>query len=530
MGRTLILAGLLGAGLALGQYDLVIRNARVADGTGNPWYRADIAIAGGKIAAIGRLERPGAARVIDAADRIAAPGFIDVHTHIEGSVLERPEARNFVADGVTTVVTGNCGGSRVDLARFFAQIEEKRTALNVASLIGHNAVRAEVMGRANRLATAAELEKMRALVDQGMRDGAVGFSTGLIYVPGTYSNSEEVIELAKVAARHGGVYASHMRDEGDAGTAEKALEAIAEAIRVGREARLPVELSHFKIAAPRLWGLSEKTLAAVEAARREGVDVVVDQYPYLASSTGIAMLLPTWALADGADAVKQRLADPGTRARVLREMEQRWREMHGHQNLDWARVAQCAWDRALEGKSITQINAEKGRPENWTAELETVLEIQLGGGAQMIYSEMGDGDVERIMRYPHTAVASDGGIPEPGRGVPHPRSYGTNARVLARYVREKGVLTLEDAIRRMTALPARTFGLRDRGLLREGFWADLVIFDPARVADQATFDKPHQYSTGFDYVLVNGVPVIDDGRPADARPGRAVRRSGGLRQ
>jgi N-acyl-D-amino-acid deacylase len=510
---------------ALSQYDLLIRNGRVLDGTGNPWFRAEVAIVGGRIAAIGRLEQATAARVIDAQDRILAPGFIDVHTHIEGSILERPEARNFASDGVTTVVTGNCGGSRVDLAIYFAEVEENKPALNLASLIGHNSVRREVMGAANRHATPEEVAKMRARVEQGMLDGAVGFSTGLIYIPGTYSSSDEVVELAKGAARYGGVYASHMRDEG-----EKVLEAIAEAIRVGREGRMPVELSHFKISNPRLWGHADKSLAAVEAARREGIDVVVDQYPYTSSSTNIGMLLPSWALADGPAQVKQRLTDPATRAKIAREMEARWKKQHGRKHLDWAHVASCKWDPKLEGKTITQITAEKGRKKKLAQEIETVLEIQLGGGAQMVYDSMSQRDMERILRYPHTAIASDAGIPEFGSGVPHPRGYGTNARVLGKYARESGVITLEEAIRKMTSLPARTFGLRDRGLVREGFWADLVIFDPARVADRATYDKPHQYSAGFDFVLVNGVAVVDNGQPTAARPGQVVRRVGGPRR
>jgi N-acyl-D-amino-acid deacylase len=500
--------------------DLVIRNARVLDGTGNPWYRADIAIAGGKIIAIGRIGDASAARVIDAQERIVAPGFIDVHTHIEGAILERPAARNFLADGVTTLVTGNCGGSRTDLAQYFTEIEQKGAAINLASLIGHNSVRAAVMGTANRAPTPEELEKMRVLVDRAMQEGAVGFSTGLIYIPGTYASSDEVVELAKVAGRHGGVYASHMRDEG-----EQVQEAIAEAIRVGREAHMPVELSHFKIDNRRLWGRSEKTLAAVEAARREGIDVVVDQYPYTSSSTGIGMMIPSWALADGAEAIRQRLTDPATRAKILAEMKDRWGRHHGRKHLDFAHVARCAHDPKLEGKTIYQITHDKGRKPKLLQEFETVLEIQLAGGAQMVYDSMGPRDVERIMRYPNAAVASDAGIPEFGSGVPHPRAYGTNARVLGKYVREMGVITLEEAIRKMTALPARTFGLRDRGLVREGFWADLVIFDPAKVGDQATFEKPHQYSVGFDYVLVNGIPVIEAGQPAETLPGKVVKRS-----
>lgn len=362
---------------------------------------------------------------------------------------------------------------------------------------------------------------MQALVAQGMRDGAVGFSTGLIYIPGTYSSSEEVAALAKAAAPFGGVYASHMRDEG-----EQVMEAIAEALRVGRESGLRVELSHFKIDNPRFWGDSVKTLAAIDAARREGIDVVIDQYPYSSSSTNIGYLLPSWALADGEEQIRKRLSDPATRAKIAREMEERWRNQHNRSSMEWCHVASCKWNPALEGKTITQITVEKGRPKGLAQEIETILDIQLGGGAGMVYDSMSPADVERIMRHPYMTVASDAvGIPEFGVGVPHPRSYGTNCRVLGKYVREDKVIPLEEAIRKMTSLPARTFGIRDRGLVREGFWADLVIFDPATVGDRATFEKPHQYSTGLDYVLVNGVPVVEEGRPTSVRPGKVVRRA-----
>jgi N-acyl-D-aspartate/D-glutamate deacylase len=239
------------------------------------------------------------------------------------------------------------------------------------------------------------------------------------------------------------------------------------------------------------------------------------------------MLIPAWALADGKEAIEERLASPATRARIIREMEARWGQEHGRKLLDWAHVARCPWNPKLEGKTITEITLEKGKKKGLREDIETALDIQKGGGAQMVYDSMGDRDVERIMRYPYTAVASDAGLPEMGTGVPHPRAYGTRSRVLGRYVRELGVLTLEDAVRKMTALPARTFGLRDRGLLREGFWADVVIFDPARVGDRATYQQPHQYSVGLDFVLVNGVPVVEDGRPTEALPGRVVRRAGG---
>jgi N-acyl-D-amino-acid deacylase len=495
-------------------FDILIRNGRIVDGTGNPWFRADVGIIGDRIARIGRLPAATAYKVIDAADRIVAPGFIDVHTHIEGSIEKVPRADNFILDGVTTVVTGNCGGSRPDLAQWFAELEKLGIGINVASLIGHNTVRREVMGMANRPATAEEISRMQALVEKAMREGAVGFSTGLIYLPGTYSTREEVIALAAAAGKHGGVYASHMRDEG-----ESVLEAIEEAVSAGKAAGTSVELSHFKIDNRRLWGSSDQSLALVEKFRREGVDVVVDQYPYDRSSTNLGITLPSWAFADGK--IQENLANPDTRKKIIEEMEKKLREL-GHSNYDYAMVAEYEPDRSYEGKTITEITRLRGG-NGVAAEIETILEMIAQGGAQMVYHSMSNEDVERILRYPHTAIASDGGVREFGIGMPHPRSYGTNARVLAEFVRRRKLLTLEDAIRRMTSLPARTFRFKDRGLVREGLAADLVIFDPEKVDDKATFVQPHQYSTGFDFVLVNGRVMVEDGKILDVRPGRILR-------
>lgn len=498
-------------------YSIIIRNARVIDGAGNPWYRASIGLKDGKIAAIGALENATADRTIDAAERIVAPGFIDVHTHIERTVERLPRGDNYLLDGVTTVITGNCGGSTLDVGAWFGRLEKLGLGINVATLIGHNTVRAEAMGTVQRLAKPAEILRMQQLVDKAMRDGAVGFSTGLIYIPGTYSDTAEVVALAKAAARYNGTYASHMRDEG-----EKIIDAIDEAITVGREAGMPVELSHFKIANQRLWGASDKSLALVEKYRAEGVDVVVDQYPYDRSSTNLGTTLPSWALADGPAAIKERLTTPATRARISTEMVARMAEL-GHADYSYATVGSFAADHSFEGKTISEINVMKGRPPTPAAETETIFDLMLAGGAGMVFHSMGEADVDRIMQYPYTAVASDGGITEFGSGVPHPRSYGNNARVLAEYVRKRGTLRLEDAIRRMTTLPARTFHFNDRGIIREGAIADLVIFDPAKVQDKATYDKPHQYSEGFDYVLVNGRVAVDGGKLTEARSGQVIR-------
>lgn len=503
---------------AAADFDILIRGARVVDGTGNPWFRADIGLRSGRIAAIGPLEGRTADRVIDAAGRVAAPGFIDVHTHVERDLDKFPRGDNFLTDGVTTIVTGNCGGSRTNLAEWFAKLEKSGLGLNVASLIGHNSVRSAVMGTANRPATSEEIAKMQALVEQAMREGATGFSTGLIYIPGTYSNTEEVVALAKAAAKYAGVYASHMRDEG-----EKITEAIDEAVRVGKEAGMRVQISHFKIDNRGLWGASVKSLALVEKYRREGVDVVVDQYPYDHSSTNLGITLPSWALADGRQAIVERLKSPATRSRIKSDMLAHL-AAKGQPDYSYATVAGFEADRSIQGKTISQINVDRGRPATASSEAETILEILEKGTPSMVYHSMSMDDVERIMRYPNTAVASDGSVLEFGVGVPHPRLYGTNARVLAAFVRDRKVLTLEDAIRRMTSLPARTFAFRDRGMLREGFAADIVIFDPARVQDKATYPDPHQYTEGFDWVLVNGIPMIDNGKVAARAGGQVVRR------
>ncbi len=512
-----LLFGFALAAASAADYELIIRNARVLDGTGNPWYVADVGIHAGKIDAIGRLNNRTADRTIDAAQRILSPGFIDVHTHVESGIEKVPRGDNYLLDGVTTVVTGNCGSSILDLGGWFRKLEALRIGLNIASLIGHNTVRAEVIGTSFQKAADRDIEQMQRLVDRGMADGAVGFSTGLIYIPGTYSDTREVVALAKSAGRYGGVYASHMRDEG-----VDVLAAIEEAVKAGREANLRVQLSHFKIDNRRLWGYSEESLALVEKYRSEGVDVVVDQYPYDRSSTNLGITLPSWALADGSRKVQERLNNAALRTKIKGEMAKMLRDK-GQPDFSYATVASFRPNPEYEGKTISDINILKGRAKSIDNEIETILELMKQGGAQMVYHSMGESDVDRIMKYPNTAIASDGGVREFGVGIPHPRSYGTNARVLAEYVRRRNLLTLEDAVRRMTSLPARTFNFRERGMIREGMAADLLLFDPAKVQDKATYQQPHQYSQGFDYVLVNGVIMVDEGKLTDNRGGKILR-------
>jgi N-acyl-D-amino-acid deacylase len=497
-------------------FDLLIVNGKLVDGTGNSWRYADIGIKDGKIAAIGNLKSSGASRVIDATNRTVAPGFIDVHTHIEGSSLEVPTASNFLLGGVTTVVTGNCGGSNTDLRKYFYQLDSVKMSINVASLVGHNSVRRAIMGDLQRDPTAEEQQKMEVLVEQAMRDGAVGLSTGLIYVPGTYSQTSEVIGLAKAASKYGGVYASHIRDEGD-----HVDQAIEEAINIGRQAQLPVEISHFKVTYKPNWGKSKNTIEQVDRARASGIDVTVDQYPYVASSTTLNTLLPTWAFGGGLDSLKWRLHDKATRAKIKQEMMLTLKRKQ-LKNYGYAIVARYGADTIMNGKSITEINKVKGRKTKPSLEAETILEMVDNGSAQMVFFSMNEDDLKRIMNYPFNMIASDAGIAKFGSGVPHPRAYGTNSRVLGMYVRDLKVIPLEEAIRRMTSLPASKFNLTDRGLIRNGMAADIVIFDPNTISDKATFSNPHAYATGIDYVIVNGKITGEKGRHTGERSGRSL--------
>jgi N-acyl-D-amino-acid deacylase len=495
-------------------FDLVIKNGKIIDGSGNSWYYGDIGIQHGKITFVGKKDNYDARKTIDAKGLIVAPGFIDVHAHIEGGELTVPTADNFIFDGVTSVVTGNCGGSNLEVGQYFKRIDSVKTSINVATLIGHNTVRRAVLGDVNREPTAEEQIRMETLVEQAMRDGAVGLSTGLIYVPGTYAKTPEVVSLAKVASRFNGVYASHIRDEGD-----KVHEAVSEAIAIGRDAKIPVEISHFKVTYKPNWGRSAETIGLVENARLEGLDVTVDQYPYVASSTTLDTTLPTWAFSGGRDSLKLRLNDPVMRDKIKKEMLEGLKERK-LKNYSYAQVARYAPDTTYNGKNISEINKLKGRKPKAKYEAETILEmIAAINRTQMVYFSMDEKDLTRILQYPFNMIASDAGIAKFGSGMPHPRAYGTNARVLGRYVREQKVIRLEEAIRRMTSLPAQKFNLRDRGLVREGLAADIVVFDERTVGDAATYTSPHAYSNGFSYVIVNGETVVENGKHTGVRSG-----------
>ena len=501
-------------------FDLVITNARIVDGSGNPWFRADVAIKDGRIVRIGRIAPNTAAKTIDAKGQILAPGFIDVHTHVE-SVYSLPAAENFVRMGVTSLVTGNCGSSTTDVGQFLGRINEKPLAVNLATLVGHGSVRNKVMGLVDRAPTPEELKQMEGVVEQGMKDGAVGISTGLIYVPGTYAKTDEVVALARVASRFGGIYATHMRNEGD-----KVADAIRESIQIGEQAGIPVEISHFKISNKRLWGQTPMTLGLVREARARGLTVTVDQYAYTASSTSLASRMPSWVHAGGFEEAKKRLTDKATRECAISDMKDALKRS-GFKDYSFAVVASYGPDKSFNGKSIAEITKQVRNKSDVTSQIEQILEMYEAGGAGMIYHGMSEDDVKRIMQEPFTMIASDSGVRRADDdSVPHPRGYGNNARVLGRYVRELKLISLEDAVRKMTSLPAQTFGFRDRGLIREGFAADIIIFDENTIADQATFDRPHQYPLGISYVLVNGTVVLANNQMTDARPGTALRGAG----
>ena len=491
--------------LVLGQKraDILIRNGKIIEGAGNSWYYGDVAIKKDKILAIGNLDNYKAKRVINANRQVVSPGFIDVHTHIEGDEKVTPTADNFIYDGVTTVITGNCGSSNVDLKEYFKMLGRSGISVNVASFIGHNSVRNVVLGTSSRTPDHSELKEMQDLVEQAMKDGAMGFSTGLIYIPGTYAKTEEVISLAQASARHHGIYTSHIRNE-----SKHIVEALNEAIDVGRKAGMPVQISHFKLGSP-MWGKSDITLGMIDQARKEGIEVTIDQYPYTASSTSLNAIIPSWALEHGRDSVLWRLRTPSVRKKLIDEMIQ---DMEGRKRPDfsYAVVANFRADTSYNGKNISEINVMMGRKSTIPDEIETILYLLEKGGASMVYHSMKETDVENIMQYPFTMIASDSGIREFGAGVPHPRGYGTNARVLSRYVRDRNIMKLEEAIRKMTSLPAQKYGLKDRGLLRAGMKADIVIFDPETVTDEATYQRPHAFSRGFQYVLVNGKLTVDN--------------------
>jgi N-acyl-D-amino-acid deacylase len=510
-----LLAGAL-SGLRAQDYDLVIRGGRVLDGTGSAEIRADVAIRGDRIVSLGEVTGRGRTE-INAAGRVVAPGFIDVHTHSE-DIATLPVGENFLRMGVTTIVSGNCGGSRTDIAEFFDEIKRTKVGLNVATLVGQGSVRAQIMGGSfMRPATAAEVEQMRALVAQAMDAGAVGLSTGLIYLPGTFTKTEEIIELAKVAAAHGGIYASHMRHENS-----EIFGALDELVRIAREAHIRAEVSHIKLSGPNAWGRTADVINLLDRARAEGLQITHDQYVYTASSTGISTLVPSGVREGGGNEFAERMKDPKQKAALIADMKDDLKKSN-RGDFSYAVIASYKRDPKFNGKNIAQAAKMARGSDSLDDQIELVLDIVAHGGAQGVFHGMKEEDLQKFLVLPLTMIASDAGPRKFGESVPHPRGYGNNARVLGRYVRELHVLTLPEAVRKMTSLPARTFQLKHRGELKPGYLADIVIFDPEKVSDPSTFDDPHHYAVGFTDVVVNGTPVIRGAQLTDARPGRPVR-------
>jgi dihydroorotase/N-acyl-D-amino-acid deacylase len=499
------------------QYDLVIANGRIIDGTGDPWFYGDVAVKGNSIAALGKFSRASASQYLDAQGQVVAPGFIDIHTHARRGIFLDPAAQNYIHQGVTTVFEGPDGSSPLPIAPFLEKVAALKLAPNFGTFAGQGSIRQEVMGLVNRPATPEELEKQKQIARQAMLDGAFGITTGLFYVPGNFTPTDEVIAVERIAGEMGGMHHSHMREE-----ASHVLDSVRETIRIGEEGHMPTQITHHKIIGKGNWGKSVDTIRLVEEARARGVDVTIDQYPYTASSTGTASLIPQWAQEGGQKSLIERLDAPATRARIKSTVIENIKFDRGGGDPANVVMANCSFDKSLAGKNLAEITKARGRELTIENAAETLLEIQHQGGCSAVYHAIDEQDVERIMKYPFTMIASDGEVPQFNVAAPHPRSYGTFSRVLARYVRERHAITLEDAIHKMSGLPAQRTKLYDRGLIRPGMKADLVVFDPATVEDKATFEKPHQYAVGYKWVLVNGRVVIENDKLTSERPGQVL--------
>lgn len=496
--------------------NIVFRNATIYDGSGAKPTTGDVHIKADKVAAVGQVGKIDGATEVDAAGLVICPGFIDLHTHCDPGLTGKAGRfnKNYVTQGCTTAVTGNCGSGPVDAGAFFKQLETGGVGTNVIHLAPHNSIRTQVMKNANRPPTADELKKMEALVDRAMRDGTWGLSTGLIYNPGTYAKTDEIVALAKVAAQHGGLYASHIRSEGTG-----LFDAIEEAIAVGDGSGCRVHISHIKASGKAVWGRSGDAVALIEAARKKGANVTADQYPYIASSTSLrATLVPTKYREGTEKEYVARLDDPQTGPKIKADVA---KDLGGRNGGARIQIARYAKNPKWQGKTIAAIaDAEQKEP------IDIVLEIERNGGAQVVNFGMSEDDVRIYMKQPWVATASDGGVQTPGATVPHPRSYGTFPRKIGLYAIEEKLIPVEAAIRSATGLPADILKLTDRGYLKPGYFADVVVFDPKTFRDTATFEKPHQYAAGVKWVLVNGHPAIKNGEYVEALGGRVLRHPG----
>jgi len=528
------------------EFDLLIRNGHIVDGTGNPAVDGDVGIRGGKIVAVDRRIEGGARKNIDAAGRIAAPGFIDAHSHDDFFPFLKPTCDEKVLQGVTTTLAGNCGTSPVAAGEAFLQelmddlkfmgaaeispscwftsfsdyldrLDSAEPGINIAALIGHGSVRIAAMGNANRPPSGSELDTMESLVAEAMEAGALGLSTGFAYVPGNYAGREEMVCLGRIVAGHNGILTSHIRSERD-----QVIQAIEEVLGLGAAAGIPVQISHLKTAGTNNWGRSDEVLDRLCRARSEGVAATCDVYPYCASSTSLSALLPYHILADGAASCSLRLKDPSVRRAIVQEIEERtdWENMLKGTGFDRIVLNRSGILHDHLGRSLAQIAGSKGMDPY---DLIFDLVAEEGQAAGIILFSMSEDDVRRILQSPLSMVGSDGG-PKSGSALNHPRFCGTFPRVLAKYVREEGVLSIEAAVRKMTSFAAQTFGIKGKGLLKEGFDADIVVFDPQSVKDRATFETPYAPPEGIDHVLVNGVVAVENGKLTGRRAGRVVRR------
>lgn len=531
-------------------YDLVIRNGKLVDGTGSPYVLRDVGIKDGKIRRIGKINGHGKIE-IDADKQVVSPGFIDLHNHVDQGILAFPLGDSYTMQGVTTSVVGNCGLSmapvnekRLELLKkynspflakqydykwnwnslddFYEQVMFQGTALNLAPLVGHGTLKIAVMGFKRSAPSVEEMEEMKVLLRQSMEDGAYGLSTGLIYPPGTYSTKDELIELASVLKGYEGIYATHLRDEGN-----DLLESVQEAIDIGRANGIAVEISHHKAMSSNNWGKVRLSLAMMADARKDGLDICCDVYPYTAVSTTITSLLPTWVLEGGITDMLQRLADNSQRELIVHELatseggnKSLIKEL-GTENIF---IGECPERTEYEGLSLSQIfsNFISGS-DSYSCFIDLLLEIE--GNATMVVFAMSEADVREVLVNPLASVISDSWVTSPGAGGrPHPRAYGSFPRVLGKYVRDEKLFTIEEAVRKMTSLPASRLGIQDRGILREGLWADIVVFDPDRIIDKATFGEPHQFPEGIGHVIVNGECVVSNGELTGARPGRVLKK------
>ena len=501
-----------------GHFDLLITDVEIFDGTGVVSKIGNVAINGDQIAKISTSSKFTADEVVDGEGLSLSPGFIDVHAHLEPLPIIM-DAQNFLHMGVTTALGGPDGSSPINLRRYLDSLENMKTGINVAYLIGHNSTRSEVMGLDSRAPSDTELSEMAKIVESGMRDGAFGMSTGLKYLPGAFAKTDEIVRVAKAASQLGGIYTSHLREEGLG-----LLEGVNEAIQIAEEADIRVVLTHHKAIGQPMWGKSEITLGLVDSARNAGLDVMIDQYPYTASYTSIAVLIPPWAMAGGRyTKFAERCENPVLRDSIKRGITFNIINDRGGGDLKRIQLARFNWKPHLEGKTLYDWAIEEDMeptPENGA---ELVIRAQLHRGANAIYHAMSEEDVERIMSHPMTMVASDGRITEFEKGFPHPRVHGTYPRVLGHYARDKGIISMEEAIRKMTSLPASCLGLKDRGLVQEGYKADLVLFDKNQIIDQATFEKPHQYPLGIKRVFVNGKTALSEDGLSETRHGHILR-------